>query len=195
VIFEAGFVARDTMIFADILVRGDDGFTLIEVKQGTSVTEEHIADLGVQAVVMREAGVKINRFELMHLNRECKFPDLGNLFVREDVTKQVVEMIPELDMALDHLLPIAKGSALPGAELGARCTRPRECAFIARCWPAVDADHIRYLYRLNKDKAIRFEKDGVSRSRIFPTSFSSAPFRRASGAVCAKETFSSRRGR
>ena len=51
VIYEAGFVAHDTMIFADILVRGEDGFTLIEVKSGTSVTEEHIYDLGVQAVV------------------------------------------------------------------------------------------------------------------------------------------------
>src|SRR2546430_12349592 len=68
VIYEAGFVAQDTMIFADILVRGEDGFTLIEVKSGTSVTEEHIYDLGIQAAVMREAGVPIARFELMHLN-------------------------------------------------------------------------------------------------------------------------------
>jgi hypothetical protein len=59
VIYEAGFVALDTMIFADILVRGEDGFTLIEVKQGTSVTEEHIYDLAIQAVVMREAGVRV----------------------------------------------------------------------------------------------------------------------------------------
>ena len=168
VIYEAGFVARDTMIFADILLRGEKGFTLIEVKQGTSVTEEHISDLGIQAVVMREAGVSVNRFELMHLNRECKFPDLGNLFVREDVTKDVEAKIPEIDLALEHLLPVAKGTSLPQADLGARCTRPRECAFIARCWPAVDADHIRYLYRLNKDKAVSFEKSGVSRIQDLP---------------------------
>ena len=168
VIYEAGFVAHDTMIFADILVRGEDGFTLIEVKQGTSVTEEHIYDLGIQAVVMREAGVPIARFELMHLNRECRYPDLSNLFVREDVTKEVQEKLPEIELALDHLLKVAKGNELPQAELGGRCAEPRECAFIARCWPAVEADHIRYLYRLNKDKAISFEKSGVSRIQDLP---------------------------
>lgn len=168
VIYEAGFVAHDTMIFADILVRGEEGFTLIEVKQGTSVAEEHFADLAIQAVVMREAGVKIDRFELMHLNRECRFPDLGNLFVREDVTKQVTELIPRTETELDFLLPIARGKELPAAELGAHCSRPRECAFVARCWPAVDADHIRYLYRLNREKALGYERDGLSRIQDLP---------------------------
>lgn len=168
VIYEAGFVARETMIFADILVRTPDGFTLIEVKQGTSVTEEHIYDIALQAVVMRDAGVPITRFELMHLNRECLFPDLSNLFVRDEVTKQVEEVIPAVELALGHLLPVAKRPAAPPAEIGARCTAPRECAFLARCWPAVDADHIRYLYRLNKDKAVSFEKSGVPRIQDLP---------------------------
>lgn len=168
VIYEAGFVARETMIFADILVRTGPTFTLIEVKQGTSATEEHIYDLAIQAVVMRDAGVPITRFELMHLNRECKYPDLSNLFVREDVTKQVEELTPAVELALDHLLPVAKRETVPPAEIGAKCTQPRECAFIARCWPAVDSDHIRYLYRLNKDKAVSFEKSGVSRIQDLP---------------------------
>ena len=168
VIYEAGFVAKDTMIFADILVRGEGGFTLIEVKQGTSVTEEHIADLAIQAVVMRAAGVKIDRFELMHLNRECRFPDLSNLFVREDVTKDVEEIIPRTELELDFLLPIAKGKELPAAELGARCSQPRECSFMDRCWPAVDADHIRHLYRLNREKSLGYERDGLSRIQDLP---------------------------
>ncbi|MBA3645398.1 MAG: DUF2779 domain-containing protein [Gemmatimonadaceae bacterium] len=168
VIYEAGFVALDTMIFADILVRGPDGFTLIEVKQGTSATAEHRYDLALQAVIMREAGVPITRFELMHLNRECRYPDLSNLFVRDDLTKEVEELIPAVELALDHLLPVAKRNNVPLAQLGARCTAPRECAFIARCWPTVDADHIRYLYRLNKDKAVSFEKAGVSRIQDLP---------------------------
>ena len=168
VIYEAGFVARETMIFADILVRTAGGFTLIEVKQGTSVTEEHKYDLALQAVILRDAGVPVTRFELMHLNRECKFPDLSNLFVRDDLTKEVEELIPSVELALDHLLPVAKRKNVPPAELGARCTRPRECAFIARCWPTVDADHIRYLYRLNKDKAVTFEKGGIARIQDLP---------------------------
>ena len=171
VIYEAGFVAHDTMIFADILVRGEEGFTLIEVKQGTSVTEEHVADLAIQAVVMRGAGVKVDKFELMHLSRECRFPDLSNLFVRADVTKEVEEIIPRTELELDVLLPIAKGKDLPPAELGAQCSRPRECAFMERCWPAVGADHIRHLYRLNREKALGYEREGVSRIQDLPDEF------------------------
>ena len=168
VIYEAGFVARDTMIFADILVRGSGGFTLIEVKQGTSVTEEHKYDLALQAVILRDAGVPVTRFELMRLNRECRYPDLSNLFVREDLTAEIEALTPAVELALDHLVPIAKRPTVPPAELGARCTSPRECAFIARCWPEVDADHIRYLYRLNKDKAVSYEKSGVARIQDLP---------------------------
>jgi len=112
--------------------------------------------------------VKINRFELMHLNRECRFPDLGNLFVREDKTKEVEEIIPRTELELDHLLPIAKGADAPPAELGAHCSRPRECVFVDRCWPQVDADNIRYLYRLNRDKALNYERDGLSRIQDLP---------------------------
>lgn len=168
VIYEAGFVAHDTMIFADILVRGEDGFTLIEVKSGTSVTEQHIYDIGIQAVVMREAGVRIARFELMHLNRECRYPDLSNLFVRADVTQDVEDALAEIEHGLDFLLPIAKGRELPQAELGAHCSKPRECAFIDRCWPKVEADNIRYLYRLSREKALGYEKDGISRIQDLP---------------------------
>jgi hypothetical protein len=168
VIYEAGFVALDTMIFADILVRNETGFTLIEVKQGTSVTQEHVYDLAIQAVVMREAGVAVNRFELMHLSRECRYPDLSNLFVRADVTKEVSDRLAEVEIALDHLRRVAKEITVPAAELGSHCGTPRECPFIARCWPAVDGDHIRYLYRLSKDKAIIYEKSGVSRIQDLP---------------------------
>jgi len=168
VIYEAGFVAHDTMILADILVRTGDSFTLIEVKQGTSVTEEHISDLAIQAFVLREAGVAVDRFELMRLNRQCRYPDLSNLFVREEVTGRVEERLLTVETELDQLIGIAKSGEIPAAELGSRCSEPRECAFIARCWPAVDADHIRYLYRLNKNHAVDFEKSGVSRIQDLP---------------------------
>ena len=168
VIYEAGFIAHDTMIFADILVRGENGFTLIEVKSGTSVTEQHIYDLGIQAVVLREAGVPIERFELMHLNRACKYPDLSNLFTRADVTEEVEAVLAEVEHGLDFLLPIARGRELPQAEIGSKCTKPRECAFIDRCWPKVDADNIRYLYRLTREKSLGYVRDGISRIQDLP---------------------------
>src|SRR2546423_1351772 len=47
---------------------------------------EHPADAAVQMHVLRRAGLPLERAEVMHLNPECRYPDLYKLFVREDVT-------------------------------------------------------------------------------------------------------------
>jgi hypothetical protein len=71
-IYEAAVIAGDVLIFPDILERVDGGFSLIEVKSKTSLSEQkHIPDVAIQAHVLRSAGVRIVRCEVMHLNREC----------------------------------------------------------------------------------------------------------------------------
>src|SRR5262249_34307195 len=54
-----------------------------------SVKEEHLPDVAVQLHVVRRAGISVKRAEVMHLNRECRHPDLSNLFVRENITAQL----------------------------------------------------------------------------------------------------------
>ena len=121
-IYEAAVLANDTLVFPDILERRADGFVLIEVKSKTSVSElKHIPDVAIQAHVLRAAGIPIVRCEVMHLNRDCVYPDLSNLFSRIDVTELVearletiaeemrVEMItarPENVSTLDDYLRI-----------------------------------------------------------------------------------------
>ena len=89
-IYECAVIANNTLVFPDILERVDNGFVLIEVKSKTSVSEQkHIPDVAIQAHVLRSAGIPIVRCEIMHLNRDCVYPDLSNLFTRVDVTELV----------------------------------------------------------------------------------------------------------
>src|SRR5690349_4982199 len=89
-IYEAAILAENTLVFPDILERVEGGFALVEVKSRTSVSEQkHIPDVAIQAHVLRAAGVPIVRCEVMHLNRDCVYPDLSNLFERKDVTEMV----------------------------------------------------------------------------------------------------------
>src|SRR5467141_491834 len=90
-IYEATFLADETYAAVDILERRPRGYGLVEVKATNSLKPEHLPDVAIQVHVLRRAGLPVERAEVMHLNRDCRYPDLGNLFVREDVSAPVGE--------------------------------------------------------------------------------------------------------
>src|SRR5437870_4198794 len=88
-IYEATFLADDSYAAVDILERGPRGYGVVEVKATNSLKPDHIQDVAVQVHVLRRAGLSVERADLMHLNPDCRYPDLSNLFVREDVAAPV----------------------------------------------------------------------------------------------------------
>ena len=96
VIYEASFLADDTFAAVDILERVRGGWRLIEVKSTTRVKLEHLADVAVQLHVLRKAGLPVGHAQLMHLNHECAYPDLDDLFTRADVTADVESLLPDV---------------------------------------------------------------------------------------------------
>lgn len=145
VLYEAGFTAGGAFVAADILERGAGGWTLVEVKSSTSVKEEHVPDVAVQVHVLRAAGLDVRRAELMHLDRACVFPDLTNLFAREDVTARVEAFLPEVPARLARFAAMLDGPQ-PDVPIGPHCSAPYDCAFRSRCWREVPADHVTNLY-------------------------------------------------
>ena len=133
-IFEAAFSADDVFVAVDVLERTARGWTLVEVKSSTKVKEQYIPDAAIQLHVLRRAGLHVDRVEIMHLNRDCRFPDLGNLFVRADVTDEVESALPHLEGASTALLHMLEGP-LPDVATGDHCKTPYPCPFLERCWP------------------------------------------------------------
>src|SRR5438034_1745451 len=76
-IYEAWFLADETYVGVDILERASRGYTVIEVKASNSRKPEHLPDATVQVHVLRRAGLQVERAELMHLNSQCRYPDLS----------------------------------------------------------------------------------------------------------------------
>lgn len=170
-VYEGAFVANGTLVFADILERHHDAWTLIEVKSTTSLSEqEHIPDISVQAAVLRACGVRVNRFEVMHLNRECRHPDLTNLFVREDVTNEVERRLADLDLELVRQLRVAIEPAAPSVDVGEHCAKPRECPFAERCWPELPEHHVSTLYMIRRRKAAEYVQAGWETIHDLPDS-------------------------
>jgi len=159
VLYEAAVEHDGVMVLADILERGRRGWNLIEVKSSTRVKPEHFSDVTVQTHVLRSAGLDVKRAELMHLNQECRHPDLSNLFVREDLTTGVEESIGEVPGEIRTLKRVLRGS-LPKVSVGDHCFEPYECPFMERCWPKEPAHSVGTLYRLSAAARQKYEKRG-----------------------------------
>ncbi|HXF95692.1 MAG TPA: DUF2779 domain-containing protein [Gemmatimonadales bacterium] len=161
VIYEGGFVADDTFVQVDILERQGDAFRVIEVKASTRRKPEHIPDLAIQVHVLRRAGLPVRQATLMHLNPECRFPELSNLFVEEDVTGLVEGYLLGLPDELDAQFAMLHGP-LPHVPIGDHCTRPYQCPFVERCWPKLPPHHVSTLYTIARNKALELEALGYA---------------------------------
>jgi hypothetical protein len=158
-IFEATFLADDVEVAVDVLERVDGSFNLIEVKSSSSQKPEHVPDAAIQTHVLRRCAIDVKRAEIMHLDRDHRHPDVGDLFQRSDVTSEVNGLLPLVPGAIDEQLRVIRGG-LPEADIGPHCFEPRECPFIKRCWPDVP-NHIGTLYNVGAKKMWKYMQEGV----------------------------------
>jgi hypothetical protein len=136
VVYEASFSAGRVFAAVDILERLEDGFGLIEVKSTARVKPEHVPDAAVQVHALEQDGHQVSRVEIMHLNRACTFPDLGDLFTRTPITEQVRNLLPGIPASVDAMLVMLEDE-LPEVAIGRHCATPYECPFRGRCWAGV----------------------------------------------------------
>src|SRR5204863_1637594 len=124
-IFEATFIADGTFVAIDVLEKQNDGYRVTEVKSSTSQKDEHIPDVAVQARVAAACGVKITAADVLHLNKEFRHPDSGDLFARTDVTGAVAAFLPQVPDEIARQREMLAGP-LPDVPIGAQCFEPRE---------------------------------------------------------------------
>jgi predicted RecB family nuclease len=158
VVYEAAFVADNVFVSADILERRGAGYCLVEVKSTTRVKDHHLPDVAIQAHVLRRSGLNVTRMEVMHLNRGCAYPDLSNLFVREDVTDAVEGLLSGVRQEIGAQATML-GRALPGVQIGDHCSAPYECPFVERCWPVLPPHHVSTLYAM-RQRALELDEEG-----------------------------------
>ncbi len=172
VIYEASFREDGVFVSVDILERigRRDAFVLTEVKSTLGVKEAHLPDVAIQLHVVQRAGLSVTRAELMHLNRECRHPDLSNLFVRTPVTRQLGPWLTEAPARIAALRAQLAGP-LPDVAPGPHCSHPYECPFIARCHPPLPADSVQTLYRLSSQKHAALDAAGCATLHELPPGF------------------------
>jgi hypothetical protein len=165
-VYEASFQADDVFVAVDILERRRGGHRIIEVKSTLDVKEQFLPDVAIQLHVVRKSGLDVKRVEVMHLNRACRFPDLSNLFLREDVTAEAEDVLPSIPGHLRRMRCALDGP-LPKVEPGSHCADPYGCPFTARCWPEVPDDHVTTRYKGGK-RAAALLAEGIASIHDIP---------------------------
>ncbi len=135
VIFEGAFFYNHVLIKADILQRvGGEAYNLIEVKMSTKLKPEHIPDIAIQKYVLEGSGMKIEKANLMHINKNYMHPGQGELFCLVDCTEEVEEFMHRIEDFISEQLGVLEESQPPEEEIGPHCREPHDCPLIAECW-------------------------------------------------------------
>lgn len=135
-LFEPAFMFDGVLIRVDILHREtvESPWKLYEIKSTTELKKEHLADVAVQAYVVKGAGLPLEKYYLSHLNKGCVYPDLSNLFFDVDLTNDIRDLENKIPNIISNLKNLLKKSEPPEIDIGPYCTDPYECSFQEHCW-------------------------------------------------------------
>ena len=177
VVFEGAFQADGIFVRVDILILRNENskYDIIEVKSSTRVKEEHIPDLAVQQYVAQAAGLDIGNCSLMHINKECVWPDAAALFITDDITEEVENYVQTVPAAAAQFKEVIHSAEVPEIQIGMHCFRPYECGFKSFCWRDVPDFSIFSLKKLSFEGKSELVQSGHLSLSSVPSDFPLPP--------------------
>jgi hypothetical protein len=140
ILFQATAMTDDLMSMADILAFNEKTklWDIYEVKSSTEVKEIHVYDVAFQKYCFEQAGYKIGKTHLIHVNKE--YVKKGKIQPKkfltiEDITELADSLIQEdlLDL-VNEALSILNLKKEPDVRILKQCNKPYACSFIEHCW-------------------------------------------------------------
>jgi len=139
IIYEAAFEYDGLLCFADIMVKEDDQWVIYEVKSTTTVKDYHVNDCSFQYYIISHI-LNVKDIYDVHLNNKYVRNgaiEINQLFTKESVLKEVLELQNRVIDKSDELKKILIGAELPIMTIGNQCTKPFHCDFHNTCWKDV----------------------------------------------------------
>lgn len=173
-LFEAGFRYKDAFARADILNPvGEDAWDIIEVKSSTEVKNINLHDVALQLYTYKGVGLKIRKCWIYFINN--KYVRKGDivpeeLFSKEDVTKEVEGLLPNVEKNLLKMVDVIQLAKYPDIPIGPQCSDPYDCSLIENCWSFLPEQNVFTLTRIGK-KGFELFKDGISDIKDIPKSY------------------------
>lgn len=134
-LFEATLVHGDVLVRADVLERRDGRCALVEVKSSTAAKPPHVEDVAIQAWVLQGAGLALERTSLAYIDNTFVYRGNGEydgLLVEADLGDEVRPLLDEIPRWVAEAQQVLAGE-LPCIDIGAHCSQPYDCEFLAWC--------------------------------------------------------------
>ena len=156
-IFEATASSSGGYARADILNPvGKNEWDLVEVKSTTSLKDVHIPDVAFQVWVFTEAGIKIRRCFLCHINNQFVRHgeiDPKDFFTLVDVTAEVSAYSQNIEDQISEMGETIRLAKCPDVQIGKQCDSPYTCPLHDHCWSFLPPQNVTELYDDKKGAA------------------------------------------
>ena len=155
----------------DVLAFNKKKWYAYEVKSSLDVKEDHIWDAALQYYVITNSGIKLDDIYIIHVNRDYRRNGSLNhdeLFIKESVKKQVLEIQDEIKQKVAELKIIALQKKEPKIDIGLQCP----CEFENYCWAHMPDDHVFELRGHSaRTRAVDLYQQGILKIEDIPADF------------------------
>jgi uncharacterized protein DUF2779 len=175
-IFEASASANGGFARADILNPvNEDEWDLIEVKSTTGLKDVHISDLDFQTWVFTEAGIKIRRSFLCHINNQYVRHGKINpkeFFTLQDMTGDAADLTRIMGEQIGQMRKVILAAKCPEIQIGIQCDSPRTCPLHDHCWSFLPPQNVSELYFDTKGRGWDLLEKGILQIADIPEGYS-----------------------
>lgn len=172
-LFQPTAIAGNIAARADILTASMEPgvFDINEVKMATKMKKEYLFDVGFQKICFEDAGIKIGRLKLVHINGNYVrngTVDPGQLFEIEDITDDVNDKLPEIQDEIERALKIIDFQEEPDLRLINACKNPKYCDYIEH-YSKVSENIYQLAEKINETHLLQLlEREVLDHKKIAP---------------------------
>ena len=136
IIYEAAFIYNEVICAVDILVKKGDEYYACEVKSTTKVKPQHIEDAALQYYVLKNCGLKIADFSIVHFDSSyVKIGEINidKLFKATSVLEEVGDKQNAIETNIEAMKLLLQQNEIPIKDMGKQCYTPYDCNFSKYC--------------------------------------------------------------
>jgi len=148
VIYEGTFMYNDIFIRADVLIRKENQWIMLEAKASTGVKDINIDDVAIQNYVAKHSGLEVIQNKLIHINKNFVYlgdNNYSDLIIEQDISDEVLVKEKEIENLIHQLKPLID-SPCPSIQVGAHCKNPYPCQYfdLVCSPPETDTQNVSY---------------------------------------------------
>jgi hypothetical protein len=163
ILFEAAFKFDDIYFRADVFSHSSTGVSVTEFKASTEISDVYKKDLAIQAYVLNKLGKNIESLKIGYINKKyTKNLPISDLFIIEDLTSEVMLLIPWVEEEIKKIKFFLGGSTTEDIDIGPHCTNPHDCPYIKHCRKQKNVPELSVL-NLNFNKKWDYYRQGKFR--------------------------------